>query len=71
MKRRDLIKKLEAAGYKVDRDDGNHTIYEKMAAALCRFLGTEKLMSLPLRQSLRWQGLNKIPARLAGLYIRR
>lgn len=28
MKRRDLIKKLEAAGYKIDRD-GNHTIYEK------------------------------------------
>lgn len=28
MKRRDLIKKLEAAGYKVDRD-GDHTIYEK------------------------------------------
>lgn len=29
MKRRDLIKKLEAAGYKMARDDGNHTIYEK------------------------------------------
>ena len=29
MKRRDLIKKLEAAGYKVHRDDGNHTVYEK------------------------------------------
>lgn len=29
MKRRDLIKKLEAAGYKIDRDDGNHTVYEK------------------------------------------
>lgn len=29
MKRRDLIKKLEAAGYTVDRDDGDHTIYEK------------------------------------------
>ncbi len=29
MKRRDLIKKLEAAGYKVDRDDDNHTVYEK------------------------------------------
>lgn len=28
MKRRDLIKKLEAAGYKIDRD-GDHTIYEK------------------------------------------
>lgn len=29
MKRRDLIKKLQADGYKADRDDGNHTIYEK------------------------------------------
>lgn len=28
MKRRDLIKKLEAAGYKLDRN-GDHTIYEK------------------------------------------
>lgn len=28
MKRRDLIKKLEAAGYSADRD-GDHTIYEK------------------------------------------
>lgn len=28
MKRRDLIKKLEAAGYKLDRD-GDHSIYEK------------------------------------------
>ena len=29
LKRRDLIKKLESAGYKLDRDDGNHSIYEK------------------------------------------
>ena len=28
MKRRDLIKKLEAAGYKLDRK-GDHKIYEK------------------------------------------
>ena len=28
MKRRDLIKKLESAGYKRERD-GDHTIYEK------------------------------------------
>lgn len=28
MKRRDLIKKLEAAGYKADRN-GDHTIFEK------------------------------------------
>ena len=30
MKRRDLIKKLENAGYKLDRT-GNHAIYEKKA----------------------------------------
>ena len=29
MKRRDLIKRLESAGYRVARDDGDHTIYEK------------------------------------------
>lgn len=29
MKRRDLINKLKAAGYKEVRDDGNHTIYKK------------------------------------------
>ena len=28
MKRRDLIKKLEAAGYRADRN-GDHTIFEK------------------------------------------
>ena len=29
MKRRDLIKELTAAGYKEDRNDGGHAIYEK------------------------------------------
>lgn len=29
MKHRDLIKKLEAAGYKEVRNDGGHAIYEK------------------------------------------
>ena len=29
MKRRDLIKKLEAAGYRIDRDNGDHTVFEK------------------------------------------
>ena len=29
MKRRDLIKKLESNGYRLDRDAGNHSIYEK------------------------------------------
>ena len=32
MKRRDLVKKLESAGYSVARDDGNHTIYEKVGS---------------------------------------
>lgn len=31
MKRRDLIKRLTAAGYKADRD-GDHTIFEKEGA---------------------------------------
>jgi mRNA interferase HicA len=29
VKRRDLVKQLESAGYRVDRDDGGHTVYEK------------------------------------------
>ena len=29
MKRRDLVKKLEAAGYRVVRDDGDHTVYKR------------------------------------------
>lgn len=29
MKRRDLIKKLAAAGYKLDRDVGSHTVYAR------------------------------------------
>ena len=29
MKRRDLVKRLEAAGYRKARDDGNHTVYMK------------------------------------------
>jgi mRNA interferase HicA len=29
LKRRDIIKKLESAGYHMARDDGNHTVYER------------------------------------------
>lgn len=29
MKRRDLIKQLEASGYRKERDDGDHTIYAR------------------------------------------
>lgn len=29
MKRRELIKKLRENGYALDRDDGDHSVYEK------------------------------------------
>lgn len=29
LKRRDLVKQLEAAGYRKARDDGDHTVYKK------------------------------------------
>ena len=29
MKRRDIIKKLKDAGYTLDRDNGDHSIFEK------------------------------------------
>lgn len=32
MKRRDLVKKLVQAGYKEDRNDGGHAIYEKQGS---------------------------------------
>lgn len=32
MKRRDLVRKLEAAGYQEDRNDGGHAIYEKQGS---------------------------------------
>ena len=32
MKRRDLVKKLEAVGYHESRNDGGHAIFEKQGA---------------------------------------
>lgn len=32
MKRRDLIKRLEEAGYQLVRDEGDHTVYRKLNA---------------------------------------
>jgi len=32
MKRRDLVKKLEEAGYREDRNDGGHAIFEKLGS---------------------------------------
>lgn len=41
MKRRDLVNLLLKAGYKLERDDGNHTIYKNRAVVPFRFLDTE------------------------------
>ena len=40
MKRRDLVKLLSQAGFKLERDDGDHSIYKNQAAAPFRFQGT-------------------------------
>lgn len=32
MKHRDLVKRLKAAGYRLERDEGDHTIYSKPGA---------------------------------------
>lgn len=42
MKRRDLIKRLEAAGYRVIRDAGDHTVYKNPVPGRYRFPDTGK-----------------------------
>ena len=37
MKRRDLLKRLKAAGYREVRNDGGHAIFEKKEAALYKY----------------------------------
>lgn len=32
MKRRDLVRQLEASGYRIIRDEGDHTVYQKPGA---------------------------------------
>lgn len=41
MKRRDLIKKLENAGFKLERNGGNHDVYTR-GRTWNRFRGTQK-----------------------------
>ena len=56
MKRRDLIKKLEAAGYKADRD-GDHTIYEKEGARPVQVPNHREINEYTARAILRAAGL--------------
>lgn len=59
MKRRDLIKQLEAAGYRKARDDGAHTIYKNQAVGLSRSPGTGKSMKIQLNQSCGTRGFDE------------
>jgi predicted RNA binding protein YcfA (HicA-like mRNA interferase family) len=48
MKRRDLIKKLEAAGYRLDRT-GDHAIYDKKGSRPVQVPNHNEIMSIPQR----------------------
>lgn len=57
MKRRDLIKQLEAAGYKVARDDGDHTIYTKKGSRPVQVPRHRELNEYTARAILKQAGL--------------
>ena len=57
MKRRDLIKKLESAGYKKERDDGNHTIYEKKGRPSAQVPRHTEINEITARAILKRAGL--------------
>lgn len=56
MKRRDLIKKLEAAGYKLDRD-GDHSIYEKEGSRPVQVPKHREINEFTAKQILKAAGL--------------
>ena len=57
MKRRDLIKKLEAAGYREDRNDGGHSIYEKKGSRPVQIPNHRELAEGTARAILKAAGL--------------
>lgn len=57
MKRRDLVKKLEAAGYRKVRDDGDHTIYAKPGSPNVSVPRHRELNELTARGILKAAGL--------------
>lgn len=57
MKRRDLIKKLQAAGYQEDRNDGGHAIYEKKNCRPVQVPNHRELNENTARAILRAAGL--------------
>ena len=57
MKRRDLIKKLEAAGYREDRNDGGHAIYEKHGSRPVQVPNHREIKDILARKILRDAGI--------------
>ncbi len=57
MKRRDLIKQLSVAGYRIDRDDGNHTVYEKEGAQPVQVPRHREINEYTARSILKTAGL--------------
>lgn len=57
LKRRDLIKKLEAAGYRLARDDGDHTVYRKPGSPNISVPRHRELNELTAKAILRAAGL--------------
>ena len=57
MKRRDIIKQLRKAGYTLDRDNGDHSIYEKDGCRPVQVPRHREINDNTARQILRDAGL--------------
>ena len=57
MKRRDLVKKLRAAGYHQDRSDGGHAVFEKQGARPVQVPNHREIKENTARAILRAAGL--------------
>lgn len=57
MKRRDLLKKLKAAGFREVRDDGDHTIYKKDGCRSVQVPRHRELNELTAKTILKIAGL--------------
>lgn len=57
MKRRDLVKLLLKAGYKLERDDGDHTIYKKPASRSVQVPRHRELNELTAKAILKAAGV--------------
>lgn len=57
MKRRDLIKQLEAAGYRKARDDGDHTVYTKPGSQAAIVPRHREINEITAKKILKVEGL--------------